>query len=853
MNIKSKLMLLLALPLIGLIVISTKAILTDYSNVKTLEKLNTGIQLSVVLSELVHETQKERGMTAGFLGSKGNKFKLELPNQRELTNTKIKKLKEFISLNNNLDLDTEKSIKIVLKSLSKINSIRTNVSQLSVSTKKAIAIYTSANSQIINTISRMTSLSKSSQITKMITAYSNFLLSKERAGIERAIGTSSLAKDIFEKGVRLKFSSIISAQNNFNSLFLQYSTNEAKLFYKKTVAGNDIDEVIRIRKVMLTSINKRDIISKMKNLIGFGGFIDNFRTYLIRKDKKYAQKAELDYIEFMTLASDYQLLKNVSPIEIKLMDNIIDVFAKYYDELPSIEQAMKKNLSSLEIDKLVTVDDSSAINSIIKLDNSFFTNNSDYWFEQITSKINKLKKVDDFLAKELQTTIDTNLSDTKSSMMFFIILNVIGIIAVIITATTILRDIFAKLANLNGAVENLLSSNDTSSRIEVTSQDEIGVISTNFNSYLQTIQDGIDEDNKVINNAKLTMQRVSKGWYSETIQGHTSNKSLEEFKDTVNSMINATKQNFSNVNIILEQYASYDYRNDLVLNNIEKGGVFELLVTDINKLKNAITHMLVENKSNGLTLDKSRDILLVNVDKLNNNSNEAAASLEETAAALEEMTSNISSNTNNIVKMSGFATSLTKSSNEGKQLATQTTTAMNEIDEEVNAISNAIGVIDQIAFQTNILSLNAAVEAATAGEAGKGFAVVAQEVRNLAARSAEAANEIKALVSNATSKANNGKDIADKMIEGYTGLNDNISKTIELITDVESASKEQLQGIEQINDAVNALDQQTQENAAIASQTHDVAVQTDTIAKLVVSNANEKEFVGKDKVKAKDI
>ena len=203
--------------------------------------------------------------------------------------------------------------------------------------------------------------------------------------------------------------------------------------------------------------------------------------------------------------------------------------------------------------------------------------------------------------------------------------------------------------------------------------------------------------------------------------------------------------------------------------------------------------------------------------------------------------------------MASYGNEVKNSVNLGQNLANQTTTAMDDINNEVDLISEAISVIDQIAFQTNILSLNAAVEAATAGEAGKGFAVVAQEVRNLASRSAEAANEIKTLVTNANEKANTGKKIADEMIDGYTGLNDNISKTIELISDVESASKEQLAGIEQINDAVNSLDQQTQQNAHIASQTHDVAVQTDTIAKLVVTNADEKEFNGKHDVKAKDM
>jgi methyl-accepting chemotaxis protein len=254
-----------------------------------------------------------------------------------------------------------------------------------------------------------------------------------------------------------------------------------------------------------------------------------------------------------------------------------------------------------------------------------------------------------------------------------------------------------------------------------------------------------------------------------------------------------------------------------------------------------------------LTLDESSNILLGNVDKLNISSNEAAASLEETAAAIEEITSNIRNNTQNIAKMASFSSSVTKSANDGETLANQTTVAMDEINTQVNLINEAISIIDQIAFQTNILSLNAAVEAATAGEAGKGFAVVAQEVRNLASRSAEAAKEIKTIVENATKKANQGKEIANYMINGYKELNQNISQTINLISDIEMSSKEQLMGIEQINDAVNSLDQQTQQNAAVANQTHEVSLITDQIAKLIVSSADEKEFKGKNEARAKNI
>ncbi|MCP4971280.1 MAG: chemotaxis protein, partial [Arcobacter sp.] len=153
-----------------------------------------------------------------------------------------------------------------------------------------------------------------------------------------------------------------------------------------------------------------------------------------------------------------------------------------------------------------------------------------------------------------------------------------------------------------------------------------------------------------------------------------------------------------------------------------------------------------------------------------------------------------------------------------------------------------------IAFQTNRLSLNAAVEAATAGESGKGFAIVSQEVRSLASRTTDAANEIKVLVKNATIKADNGKNIAHDMIGGYDNLKDNISKTIELISDIELASQEQQQGIEQINSSITLLDSQTQKNASIAQTTKEIAVESKSIAKTIVENANEKEFIGKEDI-----
>ncbi|RBQ26944.1 methyl-accepting chemotaxis protein [Arcobacter sp. CECT 9188] len=371
-----------------------------------------------------------------------------------------------------------------------------------------------------------------------------------------------------------------------------------------------------------------------------------------------------------------------------------------------------------------------------------------------------------------------------------------------------------------------------------------------FSKMSKQINDVIDEfdgkykdDMRVIGESILTFDKLRKGVFRCRIKSTTSNPMINTLKNTINEALDDLEKYMKDIENILMSYTNNNYKSRI---NISKELIDESrllkVMKSVNILGDTLSSQSKQNLDNGNILENNSKILKSSIEKLTTKLLEQTNSLEFTTQAVDKISNITKNNTQNALQMSSLGEIVKKSVEEGYNLTNQTNLSMDEINSKVLAINEAISIIDQISFQTNILSLNAAVEAATAGEAGKGFAVVAQEVRSLANKSSEAANDIKDLVDIANLKANEGKEISNKMQEGYKNLFSNITQTLEIIQNVSSAANEQRKGIEEVNQAIITLEKISKENEEETIQVNNITKEVSEMAYEVLEEAKNKIF-----------
>ncbi len=248
-------------------------------------------------------------------------------------------------------------------------------------------------------------------------------------------------------------------------------------------------------------------------------------------------------------------------------------------------------------------------------------------------------------------------------------------------------------------------------------------------------------------------------------------------------------------------------------------GAYQKLKDDFNGAVNSLKSAMASISDSTTAINAGSSEIANAADDLSKRTEQQAARLEETAAALDQITATVKRSAEGARQAATVVTGAREDAEHSGEVVRQAISAMGEIERSSNEISQIIGVIDEIAFQTNLLALNAGVEAARAGDAGRGFAVVASEVRALAQRSAQAAKEIKTLISASSGQVGKGVQLVGQTGQALSGIVGKVGEIHDLVGEISASAQEQATALGDVNSAVNQMDQMTQQNAAMVEQT----------------------------------
>ncbi|MEA1981937.1 MAG: nitrate- and nitrite sensing domain-containing protein [Campylobacterota bacterium] len=937
-NIKNKLLINILVPM-GAIVLIALAVIYGHIEKKNLySDFDTIVQLDAKISLLVHETQKERGATAAFLSSKGKAFSQKLPTQRAETDTAIAQLQDYINDSKVREIllkTTDLTLNQAIRELDKIKDVRTKVSAQSISAKEAISYYTNMHQLFLNFIVQTSQQAVDSELTYSTIAYYNFLQSKERAGIERAIGSATFANDKFSKGRKAKLEALVSEQDSYMSSFMALANEDLASFKESTLQGDAVDEVNRMRKILSDSkevggfnvdslywfktiTQKINLLKKVEDYIG-----ENISTsskkaqnaievfinianvlhetqkergatagYLGSKGKKFSKKLEaqksltnnkvrvlksslktFNYAHYpkdirkninfalKQIANISKIRKEVTSLQIsagdaiKFYTNMNSSFLEtialsaslmktnketatviaYYNFLMAKERAgieravlantfarnrfapgMKTKLNTLIVQQesftqsFLSSAPSKFINYYMKTMNhesivevqrmrevaqssievGGFNTEASYWFDTITKKINLLKKIDDYISSDLSKQASNKYATELSRLIIFSLTIIFIIILTAILSFMISRNISTSVSKISFGIKQFLDylnrEKNVIKKIDITGSDEMAEIGKMVNSNVSKINSETESDMLCVGEAILTLNKVEQGQFNCRVKTEASNPQIYTLAKTINKMLDAQSKIMQDILNGLNKYTHYDYMDQIKI-DASVGGESKKLVEGINALGSAITQTLNTSYSSSTELRDKSDFLESQMTELSKSAVEQASSLETTSASIESITHSIE----------------------------DTAEKAREVVSQSSDIKNVIEIIGDIADQTNLLALNAAIEAARAGEHGRGFAVVADEVRKLAERTQKSLSEI----------------------------NTNISILTQSITDIGSSIDQQSHSVAEVNAAMTEIDSSTQANAATADEVSRVAHLVKEMSSNILTDVEKNQFI----------
>ena len=780
MTIKQKLLFLVLLPIILIILLSGYLLEDIYQNYEETNKLNSLMSLNVKkTSKAMLEIQKERGFSVAFLANDGKKFKNELILQRKKVDKEMNELKNFI---NKIKLQKiEKGVyeqyQKAFKLYSKINTIRKQVDNLKIDVLSVIKYYSSIDKHFILTKYHVLQYAPNEKLMDKIVKYYDLMEATEEAGKERAYVAYILSKNFIWDKILTSWNGSILIQNRklreFNNL--------------NNYLGNIENKIELIRHKLQIIPQKQKILSEMKSIIGYGGFIHNFKNYELRGKEKYKIKAENEYKKLLKLINKYKKL-GVTPEEEKYLDIIKNTFEKYYNGLEKVKGSVNKNISIKELDKLIKVNDTEAIKAFDVLTNDLVELNNipvNEWIKISTERINKMKQYLDKLGQSILNDINKLLKAQKVELIIIGTITILVVVLIIIFAFILIRDLVNSISKLkNGLLEffRFLNREVTSAKtIDIDSKDEIGLMAEVINENIQKIEDNLQQDALMIQGLFREVDKMKRGVLKGRVNEKAANPDLEKVRVVFNEMQDALEKIIGedvNKTVRVLDYAmkkDFSKRIENAIGKVEKA---------VNSVLDTIVNILNINKENGEILTQSAKVLKTKMDELYKASLEASKELAEVAAMMQNINEKIF------------------------EISNQTSNVMQQSED----IKNVVSVIQEIADQTNLLALNAAIEAARAGEHGRGFAVVADEVRKLAEKTQKSLSEIDANINILTQSISTIGEAIIKQTEDISTATQKIEDVNTKTQNMEQAVNEVDKIADEVNEMANKMLKNVEEN-----------------------------------------
>jgi len=489
-NISYKLALMVMLPILGLIYFTTDTTLDKRKIVYEMDLLQALSELAVKSSALIHELQKERGISAGFLGSQGQQFSQELKLQRLNTDNAVKSFQFFIQ---HFDFEVfnggiQANLDIIVKKINTIKNQRNLVDKFEISAKQQILIDTQLIESLLVSINYLSKVITHLKLANGVMAYVNLLYAKEKAGLERATLNNVFSHGHFTLDLYKIFAQLAQAQENYVKDFLFFATPKQRAIYHNTMQYEFVDEVKKIRAMAFKTAAKFELIEDLRLHIGYGGLLHQLNEYILWGKQQYIDAFNKQYQTAITILNRYKNLPYVSSSEFNNLNQIEQTFNTYNRYLIEAITLKQQQKSIDDIEAIIKIDDAMAFNVLNNLLMSIHLNTEPtYWWKVATGRIELFKNVEDQLSLDLTTSGQILKQQAQFTFILYLLITCVTILLTLLLYYIFACGIIRPLKKLVQAAHEI-TDGYLDIEIKADSKDETGQLSRAMSKMLESLR-----------------------------------------------------------------------------------------------------------------------------------------------------------------------------------------------------------------------------------------------------------------------------------------------------------------------------------------------------------------------------